>query len=138
MNRDNPFSILLVEDDKNALEIISSLLTLKFPQAQLYVAENGKIGLDLFGLHLPDIIITDINMPEMDGLQMLDVIRAVKPDTCVIVATAHSQTCDLKKIGATCAIVELVPKPIHFEHLFAAILRCCESVQKLHPAERRL
>lgn len=130
MKQHQPVSILLVEDEKDACEVISSMLEMKFPATQLYCAANGKIGLDLFGMNLPDIVITDINMPEMDGLKMLDIIHTVKPDSCVIVVTAYSSTHYhyLKQIVASSALVELVPKPINFEILFAAVQRCIESL----------
>ncbi|MDD2735113.1 MAG: response regulator [Desulfuromonadaceae bacterium] len=128
MKQQQPVSILLVEDENDACEVISSMLEMKFPATQIYCAANGKIGLDMFGMNLPDIVITDINMPEMDGLKMLDIIHTVKPDACVIVITAHSSTHHLKQIVASSTVVELVPKPIDFEILFAAVQRCIESL----------
>lgn len=116
-----PFSILLVEDEAVACEIIASMLEMKYPQALIYRQMDGKAGLDAFGLHLPDIIITDINMPEMDGLQMLELMHTIKPEAYVIVVTAHSDSGYLEKIKANGLVSVLVSKPINFEALFEAI-----------------
>lgn len=128
MEPHQPVSILLVEDEMDACAVISSMLEMKFPTTQIFCAANGKIGLDMFGMNLPDIVITDINMPEMDGLKMLDIIHTVKPDACVILVTAHGSTHYLKQIAASIKVIEFVPKPIDFEILFAAVQRCIESL----------
>jgi CheY-like chemotaxis protein len=118
-----PGSILLVEDDKTACEIISSMLTVKFPHALFNCVGNGKAGLDSFRRCLPDIVITDINMPELDGFQMLESIIAIKPDAHIIVVTAYSSNNFLEKITSTGVNVRVVTKPIDFKTLFASIER---------------
>ena len=50
----------------------------------IYTAINGRLGLELFKEHTPDIVITDINMSKMCGEQMAENIRAIKPDTKII------------------------------------------------------
>ncbi len=55
------------------------MIPLKFPDVELYTAENGKAGLDIFHEHAPDIVITDINMPVMDGIKMATEIKAAPP-----------------------------------------------------------
>jgi CheY-like chemotaxis protein len=123
-----PISILLVEDDECACEIISSMLAMGFPHAQIHIAGDGKTGLECFRRHLPDIVITDINMPEMDGVSMLGNMPSIKPDARVIVVTAHSDKLNLERITSAGVAVELVPKPIDFESLFASIKRCITSL----------
>jgi DNA-binding NarL/FixJ family response regulator len=124
-------AMLLVEDDPNASEIIYSMLEMFFPQARIYSAADGKQGLDTFRAHRPDIVITDINMPDMDGVQMLDQIYALKPDARVIVITAHSDRKNLDRINSVCAGALMVPKPIDFEFLFKSAKRCIASLPTL-------
>ena len=84
-------SLLIVEDDKVASStFLPHVIARKFPAVTIYVAENGKMGLELFKEHAPDIVITDINMPEMDGIQMAGEIKSIKADTKFIVLTAYS------------------------------------------------
>jgi YesN/AraC family two-component response regulator len=122
-----PLSILLVEDDEMTSELLASMLKMKYPQAHIYTAMDGKAGLDTFRRHQPDIVITDINMPEMDGLQMLGSISAMKSDARIIVVTSHSDRQNLARIASTGTTVEVICKPINFETLFASITRYVES-----------
>lgn len=128
MEQQRRITMLLVEDDRNASEIICSMLEMFFPQARIYSAGDGQAGLDCFQAHLPDIVITDINMPDMDGVKMLDRIYAVKPDTRVIVITAHSDRRNLDRINSVCASALMVPKPIDFECLFKSARHCIDSL----------
>jgi DNA-binding NarL/FixJ family response regulator len=121
-----PRSILLVEDDKGACEALCSLLTLQFPHAQIHSAEDGKNGLEHFRRHLPDIVITDINMPELDGARMLDEICSIKPETRIIVVTAHSERQILDRIVSRGVSLEIIHKPVDLAALFASLRRCVD------------
>ncbi len=70
------------------------------------------------------IVITDINMPELDGVQMVSTIFDSNPETRVVMITAHSDRQNIKKITSLGMNVELVFKPVDFENLFASIDRC--------------
>lgn len=129
MTEHKPVSILLVEDDESAREIIGSVLTMVFPDVPFYSAGNGKTGLDLFHAHLPDIVITDISMPEMDGIQLLDNILERKPDIRIIVITAHSEKQKIRAITATNIDIDLILKPVDFGTLIASINRFITAVQ---------
>jgi len=80
-------SVLLVEDVNVTLDLLTIILAKKFPDVAFHTAINGRKGLELFKSHLPDVVITDINMPEMCGVQMSGKIRAINPDTKFIVST---------------------------------------------------
>lgn len=121
-------SILLVEDDKSSSDILHSMLSMRFPAARIFSAGDGNEGLDCIRSHEPDIVITDINMPEMDGFGILAGIPAIKPDIRVIVVTAHSDRQNLERITSTGVDVEIVHKPLDFKELFAAITRCIASL----------
>jgi YesN/AraC family two-component response regulator len=95
----------------------------EFPDVTVYVAGNGKVGLDLFKEQMPDIVITDINMPEMDGIQMATEIKSVKRDVHFIVLTANSDKELLDKFNEI-GYTDFIIKPIEFNRLFAAIGKC--------------
>jgi len=83
-------SVLYVEDNESVREqILFSVTTLV---KQVWVAENGLIGKELFFQHHPDLIVTDIQMPVKDGLTMLEEIKAIDPDIISIVITAFNDT----------------------------------------------
>ncbi len=104
MNTLNPYSdltILIVEDEKDAREVLKSMVELDFKY--VYEAENGCEGLELYQKYKPDIILTDIQMPCMDGIEMLEEIRKnAAADVLAIFISAYSdvktllQAIDLK------------------------------------------
>ena len=128
MGLQQKLSILLVEDDECAGELLLSLLKRRFPQALISFAADGSSGLEAVRKHLPDIVITDINMPEMDGVQLIKSIAAIKPDTRIIVVTAHSDNQVFDRITATGVSVDTVFKPIVFETLMTAIKCSADSI----------
>lgn len=109
------FSILLVEDDVNIRhELLSFLRTLSFEN--IYVASNGKEGLESFKQHLPELVLTDLNMPLMDGLDMSKKIKKINEDTPIILITSQfKQTITEKAIDI--GIDAYLFKPISLERL---------------------
>jgi len=81
-------TVLLVEDENDAREMGAELFGLFF--VEVYQAKNGEEGLALYRQKKPDIIITDIQMPIMDGLAMLREIRKEDAHIPIIVTTAFS------------------------------------------------
>ena len=118
-------SILLVEDDECTLDLLVTIINLKFSPVALYCAVNGRAGLELFDEHKPDIVITDINMPEMDGVQLAGKIRASKLDSKVIVLTANTGKIAMEHDnGEAFEVDHFILKPIDFGLLFTAIKQC--------------
>lgn len=120
-------SLLVVEDDKEAQDIICRMLAKKFPAFPLRSADNGVMGLQLFLEHHPDIVVTDIHMPVMDGIEMAGKIRATGLDTCFIVLTGYSDKQYLDKFSKI-GFCEYIVKPVDFAQLFAAIVRCSREI----------
>ena len=114
--------MLIVEDDKATLKLLTIILTKKFPDVALYTASNGRTGLELFKIHRPDIVITDINMPDMGGEQMAAKIRAIKSDTKIIAVTGNSGKPVLRdSVENRFEFDHYIMKPINFKELIAAI-----------------
>jgi YesN/AraC family two-component response regulator len=125
-------SILYVEDDKVTLELLTTILADKFPDVALYSAINGRTGLELYKKYMPDIVITDINMPELNGVQMINKIRAIKPDMQFIVLTSDNGKATMEyAVGKGFEIDHYILKPVDFRVLFAAIESClCKIAQQ--------
>lgn len=82
--------ILYVEDDALTRDELAFFLGRIC--GTLYTAENGLKGLETFRQHRPDIVITDVQMPVMSGLEMLEAIRVIDRDVPVVVTTAFNET----------------------------------------------
>jgi two-component system, sensor histidine kinase and response regulator len=116
-------SLLIVEDDKMARDLIVRMVAMKFPDCSIYTAENGVNGLKLFKEHNPDIVITDVSMPVMDGIEMAREIRSINSNATYIVLTAFNDKDILAKL-TDIGVCAFLPKPIVFKELFAAIEKC--------------
>jgi YesN/AraC family two-component response regulator len=116
-------SILVVEDDHVAIDILGLMIKKKFPDFEIHTAENGLKGLELFKRYRPDIVLTDINMPEMNGMDMAAEIRSMDPDAKFIVLTAYNDLAFFEKFNEI-GFVAYILKPIEFKKLFVAIEKC--------------
>jgi len=125
--KDIEISILYVEDEPETREMVSRVLAQEIPTIRLHTAENGETGLALYREHLPEIVITDINMPVMDGIRMGTEIKSLNPEAIIIAVTAHSDTSYLIAAIET-GISNYVLKPIDYDRLFAAIAKGIETV----------
>jgi len=118
-----PCSILVVEDDPAAIEILGLMIKKKFPDFEIHTAEDGVKGLELFKRYRPDIVLTDINMPGMNGMDMAAEIRSMEPATKFIVLTAYNDLAFFEKFKEI-GFVAYILKPVEFNKLFAAIAKC--------------
>lgn len=100
----------------------------KFRDAIIYLAGNGRIGVDLFKEHTPEIVLTDINMPVMDGIEMAAAIKLIKANARFIVMTAYSDKDYFEKFNEI-GFCEYLLKPIVLSTLFAAIEKCIAEMR---------
>jgi diguanylate cyclase (GGDEF)-like protein/PAS domain S-box-containing protein len=115
-------SLLFVEDELDAREMLSRTLVMNYPDLKLYLAENGAAGLELFREQKPQIVLTDINMPVMDGIAMAREIRAIDPEAVIVAVTAHSDTMYLLS-AIEIGIHHYVLKPVNHLELFGVLDR---------------
>ncbi|MFH1156931.1 MAG: response regulator [Pseudomonadota bacterium] len=117
--------VLVIDDEKPTLEMFE--LFLDAYGYEVLLAENGTQGLDLFDTHTPSIVFTDIKMPGMDGIQVLDAIKARAPDTEVIIMTGHGDM-DLAVEALNHEATDFINKPISRSALAAALRRAEERL----------
>src|SRR5262252_9886238 len=116
-------SILVVEDEKTALHSLSSLLADE--GYNVLQADRGEQGLRLAMREEPDLILLDIRLPDLDGLSLLERLRADRSDAAVIIMTAD--TASRNAIRATqLGAFDYVSKPINDDHLLVQIRRALE------------
>ncbi len=118
-------TVLLVEDEEVTRELCSEFLTRL--TGLLVTAENGAEGLEAWRQHKPDIIITDIRMPVMDGLVMLQEIRSVDSDVQVFILSAFEEFEYLRRsidLGAYGYAV----KPVEPARITESLLKCARGL----------
>jgi two-component system chemotaxis response regulator CheY len=88
-------SVLLVDDEAHIRKFISLLLR-HLGVARIFEAPNGNAALELYKKESPDLIMLDVNMPIMDGIETLRALKAINPDCVVVMLTslANRQTID--------------------------------------------
>ena len=120
-------TVLVVEDNQTARALLTRMIEMNYPGCVVFRAENGQRGLELFEAHQPDLVVTDISMPVLDGLEMAQRIRALHPGAHIIAATAKSDTqylLDAIRIGMS----RYVLKPIKTDQLVEAMDACIAQV----------
>ncbi len=113
--------VLCVEDDAASLALLAHILKKRF--SQVLIAKNGAEGLEAFNLHRPPIVITDIRMPVLNGIDMARAIKAEAPGTHIIVLTSHDESAAILS-AVDVGVVDYVLKPIEANRLGAAIDKC--------------
>lgn len=115
-------TILYVEDEPLVQKSISSIL--KRRVKEIFVANNGKEGIEVFKNHINeiDLILTDIEMPIMNGLEMIEEIKKLKEQKPIIIITAFDDEAHKSTLAD-----EFIVKPVKKELLFRAMT---ESIVK--------
>lgn len=110
-------TILYAEDDIDTANLTT--MVLGDYVGRLLVAKNGQEALNLFRLHKVDLVLTDILMPKMNGIELIDAIRhsSIHPDVPVVITTAHTETKYLLD-AIRLRVDGCILKPINIEELF--------------------
>jgi two-component system chemotaxis response regulator CheY len=122
-------SIMLVDDEAHIRKFISLLLR-HLGVDRIIEASNGSLALELYKKEQPDLIMLDVNMPVMDGLETLRALKAINPDCVVIMLTslANRQTIDqAAALGAANYIRKDAPPEEIGRALSETIESCFES-----------
>lgn len=134
-NRATPrdgLSLLVVEDDSDLLELYRQTIDSWGLPLQLHTAANGFEGLLQIGETLPDLLITDLNMPGINGFEMLRSLR-IRFDVTqmAIVVVTGLDKADIYMHGGLAADVEILGKPVPFARLKALVEKLLAEKGKL-------
>lgn len=121
--------VLFVDDSPILRRLVADILTPLV--GGMYLAEDGQAGLEAFQREQPDLLITDIQMPGMDGLTMVEGIRGQQPDLPVIVLTTFESSQYLLR-SIDLGVDRYVVKPIDPHRLRQALLHCAHQLRAEH------
>ncbi|QJT09899.1 response regulator [Oceanidesulfovibrio marinus] len=119
--------ILVIDDERPTLEMMELLLG-AFGHST-FRAETGEEGLELFAREMPDVVITDVKMPGMDGIEVLRRIKEINPTTEVIVVTGHGDL-DLAVKALNLNATDFIDKPLQRDALEQALKRAETRLEK--------
>jgi diguanylate cyclase (GGDEF)-like protein len=120
-------SVLHVEDDTIIQFHMRTILEKRV--RELFSAADGVEGLAMFRAHAPDVIITDIRVPRMNGLEMIEIIRETDPDIPVIVTSAYSDADYLLK-AIELGVDKYLIKPFDHRQVVKAVSRAAEGMAR--------
>lgn len=135
MKNSNPIediSILIAEDEDELREYLQEYLEIFFKS--VFVAKCGEEGYQIYLDKRPDIIISDINMPNLDGLSMIKRIRETDKETEIIIMSAYSQR-DKLLTAIELGLVTYLIKPINSQKLKDVLL---SVVNKIKSTKKRV
>ncbi len=115
---DMKLKILVAEDDMPGFMLVQEILNER--GAEIIHARNGKEAVDLAGRHDFDLILMDIKMPVMDGLEATRIIKSLKPGLPVVAVSAHAFT-DEQERALQAGCNNYITKPLNKEELINAI-----------------
>ena len=127
--------VLYCEDSEISRIKMSRFLSRRIPH--LIVAHDGKSGLELFENHRPQLVITDIHMPEIDGITLCQTIHKQDPNVVFIFTTAHNEPQYLHA-SIDLPVVKYLVKPISLDSLMASISKVARDIEKQKKLESQL
>ena len=126
--------IILIDDDQSVTRVVKKFL--ERAGHAVDTAASGEDGIRLIGGGQYDIVITDIYLPGMDGMAVLEKIKSVNPDLDIVVITGFGSiesAVSFMKAGA----IDYISKPINFEHLDIVIKKTLERKELIKAARER-
>jgi len=120
-------TILLADDNKLLADVLTETILLPLGYRVVHV-DNGQSALDMITIHKPDVIMLDMNLPDLTGLEVLAALRQKKCQTPVIFMTmfgSESVAVEAFRLGA----VDYLAKPFSDEEIEQAILRALDYTQ---------
>jgi len=115
-------SVLVIDDRENMLRMMRELLQERF---EVITCRSGPEGLEVFRQSLPDLVVTDVRMPDVSGMDVLRAVKKHSPDTEVVLMTAYGeigQAVEAVKAGA----YHYVLKPFEPEEMLLTLEKALE------------
>lgn len=116
---------LIVEDDLSSLTFIEALLNRII--SDVYTASNGEMGVERYNEIRPELIISDVGMPILNGLEMAERIKAINSKAHIILTTAFDNK-ELLLKAIDIGIFEYIVKPVNKEKLYKSVERAAERI----------
>lgn len=117
--------LLIVDDEEDFASALASRLELR--GMRVACAPNGRDGLAALAVELPDVLLLDMRMPGMSGVEVLEAVRSGKAAPAgeslpVVIVSGHAEESDFAR-ATELGIQGYVAKPVNFDELLAAIVR---------------
>jgi signal transduction histidine kinase len=124
-------SILLVDDEEDIRDVLE--IALQDMGYEVFTAQNGEEAIEVFRKEQPPVVVSDIKMPGMDGIELLRRIKNESPDTEFVMITGHGDM-ELAIVSFKDHAADFITKPIHVDVLEIALQKVFEKItsKRLH------
>ena len=119
--------VLVIDDDETTRKWLKNVIEKE--GLEVLLAEDGEQALDVFAQERPGIVITDLKMPKIDGMEVLQRVKKMDPLTQVILVTADGDY-NLAIHALRGGALDYLRKPIDLEDLFVVLGRAKENLSK--------
>jgi two-component system, OmpR family, response regulator CpxR len=126
-NFEVPSKVLLVDDERDFVQTLSERLLMR--EMGSAIAYDGESALDMIAEEEPEVMILDLNMPGIDGIEVLRRVKKDKPDIEVIVLTGHGTDKD-RKVCMELGAFAFLEKPVDIKQLSETLMNANEQVRK--------
>jgi two-component system response regulator (stage 0 sporulation protein F) len=123
-HRDNrPSAVVVVDDEPDVLAILHRLMRdLAFPY-DIVAADSGQAALDQIDLYAVPLLITDFWMPRMNGVELIEAVKQLSPNTRVALISAYP-TDELERQARDAQVDYYLPKPFHVSKIQQMVREC--------------
>ncbi len=129
------YNFLIVEDEISVLKVLNDILKLSPNINMLYSAENGEDALEIYKTNEIDVVITDIFMQKMTGLELIKKIKDYDPDAHIIVISAYGSVENLKEAIRNGAY-DYILKPFTVDEILFAVSRVIDKLKLLYERKK--
>ncbi len=129
---DKKYLVLYIEDNPSNIRLVEQLLA-RQKHIRLLSAHTPALGIELARTHIPELILLDINLPDMDGYQVLEVLRgdAALKAIPVIAVSANAMQRDIER-GMAAGFNDYLIKPLNVAHFFATVDKILQQARSDH------
>lgn len=127
------YKVLVIEDDEAARRQLTKVIQKE--GFEVITAQDGQNGLEIFEKEKPEIIITDLKMPKIDGIEVMHRAKRLSPNVQIVLITAYGEA-DTAIMVLKEGVLDYLKKPIDLEQLSVALGRAKEKIaeyKKVHP-----
>jgi PAS domain S-box-containing protein len=132
----NEGAILIVDDDPALLRALPEALRLRMNWLEIETCDSAKKALEMIAARDYDAIVSDIKMPGMDGLALLEEVRRLRPATPTLLITGHGER-DLAVQALRGGAYDFIQKPIERDYFVASLRRAIERRRLAREVERQ-
>ena len=132
MTQRDPISVLITDDQRLMLDGLRTLLELEPDMDVVEAVEDGEAAVDAYGRLHPDVVLMDVRMPGMDGVEATRRVKDVSPRTQIVVLTSYHEDEHIFP-ALQAGAISYVLKDLGMEELAEAILGAARGEATLHP-----